>query len=251
MDLLKTQHLSVAFDGIHAVEDVSLSVRSGTITSIIGPNGAGKTTLFNLVNGYIRQDGGAILYRDKHIDLLPSWQRALMGIGRLWQDIRLSPNMTVLENLLVARKNQRGEMIWKCLLRPRRVSESERENRVQASDILELIGLEHKQESLARNLSYGQQKLLALGRLLMNDAELLLLDEPLAGVNPLMIDEILSLIVRLATDGKTVVMIEHNVPKALSISDLVYVMSQGQIELAGTPTEVSADPMLREVYLGV
>jgi ABC-type branched-subunit amino acid transport system ATPase component len=232
MNILEIQHLYRAFDGVRAINDLSLSVSSGTVTSIIGSNGAGKTTLFNLINGFIRQEKGTIRYKGISIDALRAPRRAQLGIGRLWQDIRLFGKMTVLDNLLVARKLQPGESIVSCLLRPKRAAKFERSNRDNANDILALLGLKDKANSLAQNLSYGQQKLVAIGRLLSNDAELLLLDEPTAGVHPSMIEEVLSVIARLAAEGKTILMIEHNIPKARLVSDLVYVMDNGKIELS-------------------
>jgi len=328
-DILEVNKLSKSFDGVKAVNNVSFSVKEGTITTIIGPNGAGKTSLFNVICGYLRQDSGEILLESMlqllHRLLMPStrkeldkswnefvsvtearknvkvdgkpwlrflshhpWQyiskpfddnyvgalkefryallqdrtlisiddispseRAELGLGRLWQDIRLFKNMTLLENLMVARKDQEGEGVLNNFLRRGNVRRSESETREKAIEILKSIRLEEKQNSSAQDLSYGQQKLVALGRLLINDAELLLLDEPTAGVNPVMIDEILEVIAGLAESGKTILMIEHNIPKALRISDWVYVMDAGRIELSGTPSDVRKDPELREVYLSV
>lgn len=249
--VLETSSLSKSFDGLKAVEDVSFSIEKGTIASIIGPNGAGKTTLFNLINGFIRQDYGSIHYKGKSVDALSPTQRAILGIGRLWQDIRLFRNMTVLENLLVAKKNHPGEKVLNTLLGFRGTTKFENENLIAAEKVLKFILLDHKRNSLAQDLSYGQQKLLTLGRLLMNEAELLLLDEPLAGVNPKMINDIQELIKQLVSDGKTILMIEHNLPKAMEISDIVYVMDEGKIELKGKPSDVSEAQRLKEIYLGV
>lgn len=249
--ILEISSLSKSFDGLKAVEDISFSIEKGTVASIIGPNGAGKTTLFNLINGFIRQDSGNIQYKGSGIDALSPAQRAILGIGRLWQDIRLFRNVTVLENLLVAKKNHPGEKVLNALLGLRGATEFENENLIAAEKVLNFILLDHKRNSLAQDLSYGQQKLLALGRLLMNEAELLLLDEPFAGVNPKMINDIQELIKQLVSDGKTVLMIEHNLPKAMEISDIVYVMDEGKIELKGKPSDISEAQRLKEIYLGV
>lgn len=249
--ILEISSLSKSFDGLKAVDDVSLSIEKGNIASIIGPNGAGKTTLFNLVNGFIRQDSGSIHYKGASVDELSPTQRAILGIGRLWQDIQLFKNMTVLENLLVAKKSHPGEKVLNNFLAFRGVTKLENDNVYAAEKVLTFIHLEHKRNSLAQDLSYGQQKLLALGRLLMNDADLLLLDEPLAGVNPKMINDIQNLIKQLVTEGKTVLMIEHNLPKAMEISDVVYVMDEGRIELKGKPSDISEAKKLKEIYLGV
>lgn len=242
MSVLEIKQLHKDFDGVKAVNEVCLSAASGTITTIIGPNGAGKTTLFNLIDGFIRPDSGSINYKGTRIDVLRPSRRAQLGIGRLWQDVRLFGKMSVLENLLVARKNQPGESVINCLVRRRRVSQAEKDNRKDAEKILEYVGLKHRLHDPAQNLSYGQQKLVAIARLLSNDAEFLLLDEPTAGVHPSMIDAILSLIKELAAEGKTILMIEHNVPKARLVSDFIYVMDQGRIEIE-TRAEVSRNAM--------
>lgn len=246
--LLEIQHLSKSFDGVKAVTDVSFSIKEGTITSIIGPNGAGKTTLFNLITGFLRQDSGNIIYKGKAVDAMSPSQRAILGFGRLWQDIRVFNKMTVLENLLVAKKKHPGEKLVNCLLRPRVVSRIERETYDSAEQILNLIKLDHKRHSLAQDLSYGQQKLLALGRLLVNDAEILLIDEPTAGVHPLMADEILGLMKNLASKGLTVLMIEHNILKARSCSDYIYTMVRGEIDSSIVSPNVAVDCTSKEVF---
>ena len=249
--LLDIQHLFKAFDGVRAVNDVCLSIREGTVTSITGPNGAGKTTLFNLIEGFLRQDSGRVSYKGKQIDGMRPSQRALLGIGRVWQDIRLFKRMTVEENLLVAKKNHPGDSVINCLFRYRTVSRMEKDNSNSAERILEFIKLGHKRRSLAQDLSYGQQKLLSLGRLLSNEAELLLVDEPTAGVSPVMVDEILTLIRSLATQGKTILMIEHNVPRAKSISDHVYVMNRGRVERSAHNSDLSVHHAQGEVCAGI
>lgn len=249
--LLEIEGLSKSFDGVKAVRDVTLSIKAGTVTSIIGPNGAGKTTLFNIIDGYINPDAGTVLYRGRVIDGLSPAQRASIGIGRLWQDIRLFRNMTVMDNLLAAKKSHPGEKLLGYLLSYGSVRKVERECLTAAENVLSIIGLNNRRKAWARDLSYGQQKLLAIGRLLMNDADLLLLDEPTSGVNPVLVDEMMTLIRRLAGEGKTVLMIEHNVPKAVSVSDWVFVMDRGRIEMSGGAQSVFSDPHLTDVYLGV
>lgn len=238
--LLEVRNLSKSFDGVKAVSDLSLSIEEGTITSIIGPNGAGKTTLFNLIDGFLQHDEGVILYKGRPIDRLSPPQRATVGFGRLWQDVRVFNKMTTMENLLVARKNHPGEKILNCLLRPWAVARAEREVRAAAEQVLRSLDLYHKRHSLAQDLSYGQQKLLTLGRLLVNDAELLLIDEPTAGVNPVMVDEMLRILKELAGAGVTVLMIEHNIRKALGVSDRVYVMSNGSLQPYRVPYEAGS-----------
>lgn len=249
--ILEIKNLNKSFNGIKAVNDVSLSIEKGTITSIIGPNGAGKTTLFNLVSGLLKQETGQIIYNSISINNYVQWKRALLGIGRLWQDIRLFSNLTVFENLLVAKKKQPGEQIYKTFFLQSKVTRFEKENIESAEKILSFVDLESKRNSLAKNLSYGQQRLVAIGRLLMNGSSLLLIDEPFAGVNAVMIEKISNLIKELTEQEKTILMIEHNVPKAMSISDFVYVMDAGKIALYGTPEEVTGNNQLKEIYVGV
>lgn len=249
--ILEISHLCKSFDGLKAINELSFSIENGTITSIIGPNGAGKTTLFNLINRFIQQDSGSIWFNGQNINALSPTQIAVRGIGRLWQDIRLFKNMTVLENLLVAKKVHPGESVLSNFLSFRRVAYSEKVNLGLAEEILQLIHLEQKRNGLAQDLSYGQQKLLAFGLLLMNNAELMLLDEPLAGVNARMINNIQNLIKQLKAKGKTVVMIEHNLPKALEISDVVYVMDEGKIEYMGKPSDILETRRVKEIYLGI
>jgi ABC-type branched-subunit amino acid transport system ATPase component len=249
--LLEIEGISKSFAGVKAVREVSLSIQRGTINSIIGSNGAGKTTLFNIVDGYLHPDAGTAAYKGERLDGLSPAQRASIGIGRLWQDIRLFRNMTVLDNLLTATKNHPGEKFLNYLLSYKSIRRAEDENLHAAERTLGLIGLRDKRKTLAQDLSYGQQKLLAIGRLLMNDADLLLLDEPTAGVNPILVDEVMALIKKLAGEGKTILMIEHNVLKAISVSDWVFVMDRGRIEISGAAQSVFSDPRLKEVYLAV
>jgi ABC-type branched-subunit amino acid transport system ATPase component len=166
----------------------------------------------------------------------------------MWQDGRLFRNLTVLENLLVARRPQSGESILNRIFKSKLVMKHEEENVRLANEVLSLIKLEHKKSLLAASLSYGQQKLLSLGRLLMNNDDLLLLDEPTSSVDPVMLEQIVGLIMRLSIHGRTIMMIEHNVPLAMSISDQVFVLSRGRIELAGNSENVSSDRRLKEVY---
>lgn len=249
--LLETVSLSKSFDGVKAVDSVSIQIPERTITTIIGPNGAGKTTLFNIISGLIVEDSGVVRYKDKSLNDTPAWNRSAAGIGRLWQDVRLFKNMTAMENLLVAGRKQAGEKILDLFFQPHKVGAIEKENRQQALEILELFGLAEKRNTISEDLSYGQQKLIALGRLLMNNSDLLLLDEPTAGVNPVIIEKLLEHILNLVKNGKTVLMIEHDVPKAMAISDMIYVMDNGRIALSGSPSEILSNTQLKEIYVGV
>jgi len=248
---IECRDLSKSFDGVHAVEEVSVEFESAKITALIGPNGAGKTTLFHLVGGSLVPDSGEVLLRGKRISGLPSWEVARLGVGRLFQDVRVFGRLTALENVLVGFQSQAGETFWKAVLARPTVVRQERDLIRQARHWIEFVGLGGREEAPARALSYGQQKLLALARLLAQGAEVLLLDEPTAGVNPAMVTPLLALLRELARKGKTIVLIEHNMSVVLDIADWVYFMDEGQIVAFGLPQEVLGDKWVREAYLGL
>jgi len=252
MVTLETIDLTKSFGGLRAVNEVDTTFEAGKISALIGPNGAGKTTLFHLITGVIKPDSGKILYNEKEIQGLSPWVIAQMGIGRLFQDVRVFPHLTVLENVLVAFKNQTGEQPLWSLLRRRRLKVEEKYFLEKAKYWLNFVGLSDHEGSLAEALSFGQQKLLSISRLLANNAEVLLLDEPTAGVNPEMAKKITTLIQQLATkENKTVVVIEHNMNVVLEIADWVFFMDEGRIEAFGLPRDVLADKEVREAYIGL
>ncbi len=233
---LETDGLTKHFGGILALDDVSLDFAPGAITALIGPNGAGKTTLFNVIAGFQKPDSGSVFLVEGHgpadggrIDItgMMAHQVANRGIGVLFQEIRPFNRLSVLDNVAVGGKNQLGESCLNVLFRPFRVRIQEEAVQTRAMRLLEFVGLVDKSYLFADQLSYGQQKLMAIARLLAGDAKILLLDEPTSGVHPSMIDRLLLLIQSLADDGRTVVMIEHNLNVVRSIGDWVYLMAQG------------------------
>jgi ABC-type branched-subunit amino acid transport system ATPase component len=251
MNVLVLENVSKSFDGIQAVKHVSLTLEAAKVTALIGPNGAGKTTLFNLISGFLRPDEGAIYYRDDDITGLAPWRIARKGIGRLFQDIHLFDRLKVKENVLAAFPRQSGENALRAILSRRRVSGEERSLNRRALELLDFVGLAHKAEELAENLSYGQQKLVAIARLLAADADTLLLDEPTAGVNPLMVQTLLDLIRRLALEGKAIALIEHNMNAITDSADRAYFIHNGQVVSFGSPAEVFGDPTVRTAYIGI
>ncbi|MBN1155652.1 ABC transporter ATP-binding protein [candidate division KSB1 bacterium] len=251
MSILELENVTKAFDGVLAVDKLSLGFDEAKITALIGPNGAGKTTIFNLICGLIRPDSGAISYRTKNITGLAPWHVAQQGIGRLFQDVRLFERLTVNDNILAAFKNQTGENAFLSVVVPWKVVREERSFLERALQLLEFVGLADKANDLAENLSYGQQKLLSIARLLALDADVLLIDEPTAGVNPTMVASLLEFIRRLAKEGKTIVVIEHNMNVVVEIADWVCFMNQGQVESFGLPNEVLGDPEVRAAYIGL
>jgi ABC-type branched-subunit amino acid transport system ATPase component len=248
---IECRDLSKSFDGVHAVEEVSVEFEAGKITALIGPNGAGKTTLFHLMGGSLVPDSGEVLLRGSRISGRPSWEIARLGVGRLFQDVRAFGRLSVLENVLAGFRNQAGECFWKAVLVRPVVARQERDLIAQARHWIEFVGLGGMEEAPARALSYGQQKLLALARLLAQGAQVLLLDEPTAGVNPAMVKPLLALLRELARQGKTIVLIEHNMSVVIDIADWVYFMDEGQIVAFGLPHEVLGDKWVREAYLGL
>lgn len=247
--ILSVRDVAVSFGGIHALQGASFDVRKGSITGLIGPNGAGKTTLFDIITGFTRPDAGQVLHKGRRIDGLPPYLIARRGIGRTFQLIRLMPSMTALENLLVAQPNQAGETLAGGLTGAWR--REERANEAACQEIIESLQLGHRQDVPAGQLSYGQQKLVEIARVLSLNAELILLDEPMAGVNPVMRNQILETVHRLSKKGKTFIIIEHDLEMVMRHCDEVVVLDQGQRLAQGTPDEVGADPDVIAAYMGV
>jgi ABC-type branched-subunit amino acid transport system ATPase component len=251
MSILELRNITKSFDGIRALDGVSLGFEQGKITGLIGPNGAGKTTLFNLVCGFLRPDGGEIYYSGRSLLKLAPWQIARMGIGRLFQDVRVFDRMTVLDNVLAAFGAQAGENALLSVLARWKILKEEKLLVERARRLLDFVGLSDKAESMADDLSYGQQKLLAIARLLAADADLLLLDEPTAGISPYRVKALLDVIRRLAREKKTVVVIEHNMNVVIEIADWVFFIDEGQVASFGMPGEVLSDPEVRAAYVGL
>ena len=249
-NILELNQVSKHFGGVEAVHDVTIGFERGKITALIGPNGAGKTTAFNLIGGHLTPDAGTVTFEGRKLSGRKPWDIASLGIGRLFQDVRLFRKMTVLDNVMAAFPRQQGESVWRTLLWPWTESNSEKKRRERATQLLEKVGLPEKVDSLAENLSYGQQKLVAIARLLAADAKLLLLDEPTAGVNPLLVRQILSTSKQLAAEGRTIIFIEHNMEIVRNLAERAIFMSTGIMMKSGSPAEVLADPHIRAAYIG-
>ena len=248
-NILTIQNLSKHFNGIIALDDFSLSLDRGGVTGIIGPNGAGKTTLFNILSGFLSPDNGEIQFKEISLIGLPGYKISNFGMSRTFQDLRLIMNLTVLDNVLLAVKNQAGEKVFNALFSPKKLNEQDAENRKKGLSILEHLYLKEKSHDLAGNLSYGQQKLLSLACCLASDAELLLLDEPVAGIHPEIIERILTIIKELKEKGKTIVLIEHNIAAIARVSDRIIVMDEGKKVAEGDHEAILNDPKVLEAYL--
>ena len=249
--LLEVQRVVKSFDGVRAVNDCSLQVQAGTVTGLIGPNGAGKTTLFNLITGFLRPTSGRIVFRDERIDGLPPHRIFRRGIVRTFQIPRELKQMTVLENLMLVPSDQAGEKLWNPWFLPFRVAREEREIRDKALDILEFVDLWHLRDEYATNLSSGQKKLLELARTLMADPEMILLDEPGAGVNPTLMRKLVHNIEQLCQGkGITFFLIEHDMDLVTRLCHHIIVMSNGEKLAEGTAEAVKSDERVLDAYLG-
>ncbi|TMQ48359.1 MAG: ABC transporter ATP-binding protein [Candidatus Eisenbacteria bacterium] len=248
--LLEVDGVSKSFGGIRAVDKCTLEVEAGSIVGLIGPNGAGKSTLFNLVIGTYSPDVGRIVFRDERIDGMPPYEIVERGLAKTFQIPREFRSLTVLENVMVSARGEPGESPVLSLLGLRRVWRREEELERKSRDLLALIGLSELADEPARNLSGGQKKLLELARVLVMDPSLILLDEPVAGVNPTLSLKILSLIEDLRKSGKTFFLIEHDMNVVFNRCDRVIVMHQGRVIAEGKPAEVRAHPAVLESYLG-
>jgi neutral amino acid transport system ATP-binding protein len=240
---LETVELTKSFGGVRAVDGASVTFQHGKVNALIGPNGSGKTTFFNCVTGMIKPDSGTASYRGKDITGQPPHRVARAGIGRSFQLCRIFPRMTVLENVLVAVRAPSLRLQLRSARDPEAIE--------RARGLLARVGIDHLEGAEARNISYGQQKLLELAGVLMADPDTIMLDEPAGGVNPALIGRIGTLVRELNAEGKTFLIVEHNMEMVMSLSDHVVVFDRGRPICAGPPEVVQSDPRVLEAYLGV
>lgn len=248
-EILDVEGLEKNFDGVRALGDFSCCVRHGEILGLIGPNGAGKTTFFNVLSGFLAPESGTINFKGRDITGLPPHRITNLGISRTFQNLRLIRQISVLDNVLLSFQDQPGEKLRNVFFHRRRSQRRETENRKQALVLLDEAGLTQKAAGPAEELSYGQQKLLSLVCCLATKSEVLLLDEPVAGIAPEMTERILETIRGLPAEGKTVIVIEHNLDAVMQVCDRVVFMDAGAKVSEGTPDEVRNDPRVIEAYI--
>jgi len=249
--ILRLDKVSKSFGGLKAVNGCTLDIKKGEILGLIGPNGAGKTTLFNVITGFYPPEDGSIKFMGKEITNLPAHQITNLGIARSFQDLRLFAHLTVLDNVLIACPRQSGENLFGNFFRFRRLAKEEKENRQKAMAYLEFVGLAQRADELAINLSYAEQKLLSLARLLATEAQLILLDEPASGLDPKVMEDLFPLVKNLVKYGKTICIVEHNMEVIRAMVDEIVFLNEGRVIARGSPEEIMRSPELAEIYFGV
>ena len=249
--MLEVRELVRAFGGVRAVDHASFDVRVGTVTALIGPNGAGKSTLFNCVSGFLRADAGTVSFEGRRIDRRAPHRIARAGLVRTFQTAHALRRMSVLDNVRLAAPAHPGERLTAWVARPGSARSRERKVTDRAHELLDLVRLDGHADALSGTLSGGQRKLLDLARVLMAEPRLVLLDEPMAGVNPALREELLTQIVTLRDrHGVTFLVVEHDLDFVMKASDHVIVMSEGRVIAEGTPDVVRADERVIDAYLG-
>ncbi len=249
-NLISVNNLKKSFGGLKAVDVQDLSFKEGELTSIIGPNGAGKTTFFDLISGFQDADSGSIFLKDKDISNAQPYKIARMGMVRTFQLTKVFDRMTVMENLLFSGSNIKNDSFLRSFIKLNSQKLYESNLREKANEIMNDLNIGHMANSYARELSGGQKKLLELARSIINEPEILLLDEPLAGVNPKLAEDILSLITKLSDSGITILMVEHNIEAVMKISERIVVLAEGSLIADGIPNEIRTDNNVIEAYLG-
>lgn len=250
-EVMAVHEVSKSFGGIQALSGFSISLEAGKITGLIGPNGAGKTTAFNVMTGFLAPDNGRISMGGREITRIKPHRLAGLGVARSFQNLRIFYKMTVLDNVIVSRPRQGGESLWRAIFLVGSTDREARHNRQIAIEILRFVGLEEKARELAENLSFAEEKLLVLARMLAMEADLLLLDEPASGLDPNSLEEMFGIIRELVRHGKTICIIEHNLDVIKELSDHIVYLDEGRVFAQGSVTEILNNEELAERYFGI
>ena len=247
---LEVTNLKKSFGGIKAVDVESVNLNRNELTSIIGPNGAGKTTFFDLISGFQDSDEGKVYLNNKNITKSQPYAIARLGMIRTFQLTKVFDRMTVLENMMFSASTVNNDSFLKSLAKLPSQKTTEKKIRDKSFEIMKELNIDHMANSYAREMSGGQKKLLELGRSIINNPSVLLLDEPLAGVNPKLAEEILQIILNLAGKGISILMVEHNIEAVMKISERVIVLAEGKVIADSTPENIRTDEKVIEAYLG-
>lgn len=244
--MLKIKNLKKYFGGVKAVDGCSFKIKRGEITALIGPNGSGKTTIFNLISGVLKADSGKIFFNGQDITNMGVSEISNLGVSRMFQQARLFDNLTVRDNLKLALEKE-DHKFWKNLFSRNKFSEERREI---ISEVSELVGISELQNNLGRNLSYGQKRLVGIARAILNFHNILILDEPVAGVNPMLRKRVSKILAELKKKGETILLIEHDMNFTLNLADRVIVVDEGKIIAEGTPGEIKKNSKVLKAYFG-